>query len=61
MDPALGSTSPPCVFGLSLKSGDDRPLLSMMLDSAEIVQDRRALFSFRLEEEESAIVEGMWR
>jgi hypothetical protein len=33
----------------------------MALDSAEIVQERRDLFSFRLEEEESAMVGGMWR
>jgi len=39
-----------------VKSGDDRPLLSIALDSAEIVQERRDLLSFRLEEEESAMV-----
>ena len=68
LGPALlgSATSPPCVFGLSvLESTDDRPLLSIALDSAEIVQERCDLLSpFRLEEEDSAILEGvrrMWR
>jgi hypothetical protein len=33
----------------------------MALDSAEIVQERRDLFSFRLEEEESAMVRNVER
>jgi hypothetical protein len=59
LGPALGSaTSPPWVFGLSIaESWDDRPLLSIALDSADIVQERRDLFSpFKLEDEESAII-----
>jgi hypothetical protein len=55
----LGSTSPPCVLGLSVESGEDRPLLPIALDSAEIVQERRDLFSFRLEEEDSAMVRNV--
>jgi hypothetical protein len=52
----LVSASPPCVLGLSVESSEDRPLLPIALDSAETVQERLDLFSFRLEEEESAMV-----
>ena len=53
-------TSPACVLGRSEESIDDRPLLrlelSIVSDSADIVQERRILLpSLRLEDEESAM------
>lgn len=62
LEPAFAELSPPCVFGRSLESIEERPLLrpelSIASDSVDTVQARRDLLPlpFRLDDSESAML-----